>query len=126
MATDLIRALLADDHTVVRTGLKAVLASAKDINVVGEASNGREAVDATGRLKPDVVVMDLTMPEMDGAAATRAILSGGGETRVLVVTMHAEEDYLGPVMEAGASGYLVKSDADRELVSAIRAVAHGD
>jgi DNA-binding NarL/FixJ family response regulator len=126
MATDLIRVLLADDHSVVRAGLKAVLAGARDIDVVGEASNGKEAVAATDKLKPDVVVMDLSMPEMDGAAATRAILSGGGEARVLVLTMHAEEDYLGPVMEAGASGFLVKSDADRELVGAIRAVAHGD
>jgi len=126
MATDLIRVLLADDHSVVRAGLRAVLAGAKDIDVVGEAGTGREAVDATDRLKPDVVVMDLSMPEMDGAAATRAILSSGGEARVLVLTMHAEEDYVEPVMNAGASAYLMKSEADRELVSAIRAVAHGD
>jgi two-component system, NarL family, response regulator NreC len=126
MATDLIRVLLADDHSVVRAGLKAVLNGAKDIDVVGEASTGREAVAATDRLKPDVVVMDLSMPEMDGAAATRAILSGGGETRVLALTMHAEEEYVDEVMQAGASAYLVKSEADRNLVSAIRAVAHGD
>ena len=126
MTGDLIRVLLADDHTVVRAGLRAVLSGARDIDVVGEASNGRDAVDATNRLKPDVVVMDLSMPEMDGTAATRAILSGEGKTRVLALTMHAEEEYVAAAMEAGASGYLLKMEADRELVAAIRSVAHGD
>jgi two-component system, NarL family, response regulator NreC len=126
MTGDMIGVLLADDHSVVRAGLKAVLGSARDINVLGEASNGREAVDMSRSLKPDVIVMDLTMPEMDGTAATREIVENNADSRVLVLTMHAEDDYLVPVMEAGASGYLVKSDADRELVNAIRAVAHGD
>jgi len=126
MPGDVIRVVLADDHAVVRSGLKAVLSSAKDISVVGEASNGREAVTLVARLNPDVVVMDLTMPEVDGAAATREIVASGGETRVLVLTMHAEEEYLVPLLEAGAAGYLVKSVADRELVSAVRAIAHGD
>lgn len=126
MSSDVIGVLLADDHSVVRAGLRAVLGAARDINVVGEASTGKEAVASAQRLKPDVVVMDLTMPEMDGTAATREIVASNCDSRVLVLTMHAEEDYLVPVMEAGASGYLVKSDADRELVNAIRAVAHGD
>jgi len=126
MSADVIRVLLVDDHTVVRTGLRAVLATARDISVVGEASNGREAVAFAERLKPDVVVMDLTMPEMDGTTATKAIVASGLGAKVLVLTMHAEEDYLIPVMEAGASGYLVKTDADRELANAIRSVAHGD
>jgi len=126
MSADVIRVLLADDHTVVRAGLKAVLNAARDITVVGEARNGREAVALVAGLKPDIVVMDLSMPELDGTAATKEIVASGAGTRVLALTMHAEDDYLVPVMEAGASGYLVKSDADRELVNAIRAVAHGD
>ncbi len=126
MPGDLIRVVLADDHAVVRAGLKAVLGTARDISVVGEACNGREAVAMAERLTPDVVVMDLTMPELDGAGATAEILAKGGSTRVLVLTMHSEDEYLLPLLEAGAAGYLVKSAADRELVSAVRAVAHGD
>ncbi|HEX2781909.1 MAG TPA: response regulator transcription factor [Gemmatimonadaceae bacterium] len=126
MSVDQIKVVLADDHAVVRAGLKAVLAAARDITVVGEAGNGREAVAMAERLAPDVVVMDVSMPEMDGTAATKAITAKGLPTKVLVLTMHAEDEYLVPLLEAGASGYLVKSVADRELVSAVRAVAHGD
>ncbi len=126
MTVDLIRVILADDHVVVRAGLRAVLGAAKDIEVIGEAKNGREAVAMVERFKPDVVVMDLDMPDTDGVAATKEIVSKGLVARVLVLTMHAEEDYLVPLMEAGAAGYLVKSAADRELVDAVRAVAHGD
>jgi DNA-binding NarL/FixJ family response regulator len=126
MPGDVIRVVLADDHAVVRAGLRAVLSPAKDIAVVGEASNGREAVAMVERLNPDVVIMDLTMPDMDGTAATKAILAKETSTRVLVLTMHAEEEYLLPLLEAGASGYLVKSAADTELVTAVRAIAHGD
>jgi DNA-binding NarL/FixJ family response regulator len=106
--------------------LRAVLSPAKDISVIGEATNGKEAVALAERFNPDVVIMDLTMPDMDGAAATKAILARETTTRVLVLTMHAEEEYLLPLLEAGASGYLVKSAADLELVTAVRAVAHGD
>ena len=126
MSSDLIRVVLADDHAVVRAGLRAVLHSARDIQIVGEASNGREALELAETVNPDVVVMDLSMPDLDGTAATRAIVAAGLPVRVLVLTMHAEEDYLVPVMEAGAAGYLLKSDADRELVNAVRAVAYGD
>jgi DNA-binding NarL/FixJ family response regulator len=126
MTGDMIRVVLADDHAVVRAGLKAVLSAARDIEVVAEAKNGREAVNLVERFKPDVVVMDLSMPELDGTAATKEIVEKGLAARVLVLTMHAEEDYLVPLMEAGAAGYLVKSAADRELVDAVRAVAHGD
>lgn len=126
MTGDMIRVVLADDHAVVRAGLKAVLSAARDIEVVAEAKNGREAVNLVERFKPDVVVMDLSMPELDGTAATKEIVEKGLAVRVLVLTMHAEEDYLVPLMEAGAAGYLVKSAADRELVDAVRAVAHGD
>jgi DNA-binding NarL/FixJ family response regulator len=126
MIDDVIRVVLADDHSVVRAGLKAVLGAAKDIEVIGEAKNGIEAVALAERFKPDVIVMDLSMPEMDGTAATKEIIAKGLPVRVLILTMHAEEDYLVPLMEAGAAGYLVKSAADRELVDAVRAVAHGD
>jgi len=122
----MIRVVLADDHNVVRAGLKAVLSAARDIQVVGEAPNGREAVAMAERLKPDVVVMDLTMPDLDGIGATKEIVQKGLQARVLVLTMHLEDDYLVPLMEAGAAGYLVKSVADRELVDAVRAVARGD
>jgi two-component system, NarL family, response regulator NreC len=126
MTGDMIRVVLADDHAVVRAGLKAVLSAAKDIEVVAEAKNGLEAVSYAERFKPDVVVMDLSMPELDGTAATKQIVDKGLTSKVLVLTMHAEEDYLVPLMEAGAAGYLVKSAADRELVDAVRAIAHGD
>ena len=126
MNGDLIRVVLADDHAIVRAGLKAVLGAAKDIDVVGEASNGKEAIAQVERLHPDVVVMDLTMAEMDGLAATKVLAAKGSGTRVLVLTMHAEEDYLVPLLEAGAAGYLVKSAADRELVDAVRTVARGE
>jgi DNA-binding NarL/FixJ family response regulator len=126
MTNDFIRVILADDHVVVRAGLRAVLGAAKDIEIIGEARNGREAVTMAERFQPDVVVMDLDMPDTDGVTATKEIVAKGLAARVLVLTMHAEEDYLVPLLEAGAAGYLVKSAADRELVDAVRAVAHGD
>jgi DNA-binding NarL/FixJ family response regulator len=126
MTVDTIRVVLADDHTVVRTGLKAVLRTAPDIEVVGEASNGREAIALVERLRPDVLITDLAMPDVDGAAATRELIAKELPCRVLVLTMHVEEEYLVPLLEAGASGYLVKSAADRELIAAVRSVAHGD
>jgi DNA-binding NarL/FixJ family response regulator len=126
MTTDVIRVLLADDHRVVRAGLRAVLGIARDISVVGEASNGKEAVAMAAELRPDVVVMDLAMPELDGISATKEIIAAKPAAKVLVLSMHAEQEHLVPVMEAGASGYVLKTEADRELVNAIRAVAHGD
>jgi DNA-binding NarL/FixJ family response regulator len=126
MISESIRVVLVDDHSVVRAGLKAVLGATPDITVVGEASDGREGVELVERLKPDVVVMDLSMPGVDGVAATKEIVASGLGTRVIILSMHAEEDYLVPAMEAGASGYLVKTNADRELVNAIRGVAHGE
>jgi len=115
-----------DDHAIVRTGLKAVLADAPEIDVVGEASGGNEAVDLLTRIAADVVVMDLSMSDGDGLTATREITGAGDGTRVLVLTMHAEEAYLEAVLEAGASGYLGKADADRDLVEAVHAVARGE
>jgi len=121
-----IRVVLVDDHAIVRTGLKAVLADAPEIDVVGEASGGNAAVDLLTRIAADVVVMDLSMSDGDGLTATREITSTGDGTRVLVLTMHAEEAYLEAVLEAGASGYLGKANADQDLVEAVHAVARGE
>ena len=107
MSAELIRVLLADDHAVVRAGLKAVLGTVRDIEVVGEARNGKEAVDLASRLNPDVIVMDLSMDEMDGAEATRVIIQRDPNARVLILTMHSEEEALVRLLEAGAAGYLV-------------------
>ena len=126
MKDGVITVILVDDHAVVRAGLKAVLGSAKDIQVIGEGSNGKDALSLASRLDPDVIVMDLSMAEMDGAEATRELIANKTRGRVLILTMHAEDSYLIPLLEAGASGYLVKSAADRELVDAVRAVAKGD
>jgi len=123
---DLIRVVVADDHAVVRSGLKAVLGSARDIEVVAEAGSGREAIAAVDRFHPDVVLMDLTMADTDGLTATKTITDQGSTTRVLVLTMHTEEEYLVQVLQAGAAGYVVKSAADRELLDAVRTVARGD
>lgn len=126
MTGDTIRVILADDHVVVRTGLRAILGTAKDITVVTEASDGRQAIDLVERYKPDVVVMDLSMPVLDGVGATREIVARGLPSRVLILTMHSEEEFLLSALDAGASGYLVKSAAERELVDAVRALAHDE
>lgn len=124
--TEIINVLLADDHAIVRAGLKAVMGIAPDIRVIGEASNGPDAVAMSERLKPHVVIMDLTMPGGDGVSATKSLTALSNPPKVLVLTMHTEEEYLMPALKAGASGYLVKSAADRELVDAIRAVMRGE
>ena len=123
---EVIDVMLVDDHAIVRTGLKAVLSNTRDVRVIGEASNATEAVFMAQRLKPHVVIMDLTMPGGDGVSATKALVALEGSPKVLVLTMHTEEEYLLPALKAGASGYLVKSSADRELVDAIRAVVRGE
>lgn len=124
--TDIIRILLADDHTVLRAGLRALLDAESDLSVVGEAATGEEAVDRTAALKPDVVVMDLSMPGAGGLEATRRIAEMEQATRVLVLTVHAEEEYLLPVLEAGGSGFVMKTSADEDLVRAIRTVARDE
>ncbi|HEX6964546.1 MAG TPA: response regulator transcription factor [Gemmatimonadaceae bacterium] len=126
MSTRSIRVILADDHAVVRAGLRAVLGTAWDIAIVGEAANGYDAVALAEQLKPDIVIMDLSMDDGDGTEATKTIVARGLPCRVLVLTMHPEEDYLAPLMDAGAAGYLMKSAADRELVDAVRTVARGE
>jgi two-component system, NarL family, response regulator NreC len=123
---DIIRVILADDHLVVRVGMKALLGATKDIQVVGEAANGKDAIALVERLKPDVAVLDLDMPQLDGAGATKALVANNSPTRVLILTMHDEDEYLVTLLEAGAAGYLVKNAADRELADAVRAVASGD
>ena len=127
MSSDgVITVVLVDDHAVVRAGLKAVLSTAKDIKVIGEGANGKDAISLADRLDPDVIVMDLSMGEMDGAEATKELKTKDTRSKILILTMHAEDTYLVPLLEAGVSGYLVKSAADLELIDAVRAVAHGD
>ena len=108
------RVLLVDDHAMFRSGLKALLETEKGFEVVGEAATGDEGVDQVRALKPDIVLMDLSMPGSNGLDATRRIAALGLKTRVLVLTVHAEEEYLVPVVEAGASGYLSKTSADQD------------
>jgi len=122
---DPIRVLLVDDHAMFRAGIKALLEAEGRVQVVGEASSGDEAVDRVRELKPDVVVMDLSMPGSNGLEATRRIAALDLHAAVLVLTVHAEEEYLVPVVEAGASGYLTKTSADVDLLEAIKVVARG-
>ena len=121
-----IRVLLADDHTIVRQGLRALLDSNEDIEVVGEAENGREAFEKTKQIAPDIVVLDITMPNLNGIEATRQIKKLKPEIKVIVLTVHDNEEYVHQVLQAGASGYLLKESAVSDLVSAINAVKKGD
>lgn len=119
------RVLLADDHMVVRIGLTALIDSEPDMQVVGEAENGRQAIEKARDLLPDVIVMDISMPEMDGLEATRRIRNELPACHVLILTVHAQEKYLFPVLKAGGAGYVLKSTVDTELLDAIRTVAAG-
>ena len=121
-----IRVLLAEDHTIVRKGLRSLLDDEADIQVIGEAEDGRQAVEEVERLLPDVVLMDITMPGLNGLEAARRIKKRFPEVKVLVLTMHANEEYIFQVLRAGASGYLVKQAAPAELVWAIQAIHRGD
>lgn len=123
---DLIRILLVDDHAVLRAGLKALLDAEDDLRVVGEAGTGEEAIEKVKLMKPDVVVMDLSMPGIGGLEATKKIAELGLGTKVLVLTVHAEEEYLLPVLEAGGSGYVTKTSADIDLIQAIRTVSRDE
>ncbi len=121
-----IRVLIADDHTVVREGLRALLTAQPDIEVVGEARDGEEAVSETEKLQPDIVLMDITMPGMNGLEATSHIKQQSPEVKILVLTMHESDDYFFRILEAGASGYFIKGGSSSELISAVRAVWRGD
>jgi DNA-binding NarL/FixJ family response regulator len=126
VSPETIRVLLVDDHAIVRDGLRALLKLAPDIQVVGEASNGIEAVEVARRTAPDVVVMDLDMPGGNGEAATIELSHFDPAPKVLILTMHAEEERLVPLLKDGARGYLAKDCADRDLIDAIRVVASGE
>jgi len=120
-----ISVLLVDDHSLVRRGFRRMLEDESDIVVVGEASDGREAVEAAARLVPSVAVMDFALPSMNGAVATRLILKANPAIVVLILSMHAEASYVRTCLEAGARGYLLKNALDLELVDAVRQVAAG-
>ena len=114
--------LIVDDHAVVRRGIRSLLESEKGFAIAGEATNGREAVDMARRLQPDVIVMDLTLPELNGLDATRQILKELRRVQILVLTMHHSEELARDVLQAGARGYVLKSDADQNLIAAIKSL----
>lgn len=119
-----IRAVIADDHEIVRTGLRNLLQS-EDCDVIAEYSTGREAVEGTRQLKPDVVVLDISMPDLNGVEATQQISRQIPETKIVVLTMHDSEELARKVLEAGARGYVLKSDAVRDLANAVKSVVNG-
>lgn len=121
-----LRVLLVDDHTIVRRGIRALLATEPGMEVAGEAENGAEAVTAVERLAPDVVLMDLVMPEMDGIEAIRRIRAARPATRILVLTSFVADDKVFPAIQAGALGYLLKDSSPEDLIRAIRQVARGE
>ncbi len=123
---DSIRILIVDDHTVVRDGLSSVLGREADMTVVGEASNGLEAIEETSRLKPDVILMDLRMPELDGVEAMKRIAENDPAANVLVLTTFDTDEYIFQAIEAGAKGFLLKDASHDELYKAVRAVSKGE
>lgn len=126
MSDQLITILLADDHNIVRQGLKLILGAQPDLKVVGEAGNGKEAVELAQQLKPDIILMDVAMPEVNGIEATKRIVAANSRARVLVLSMHKEAVYVREILKAGARGYILKDAIDTELLSAVRSVAQGD
>ncbi len=123
--TDSLRILIADDHPLVRTGLSTILSGVPGFEVVGLATTGQEAIDQASSLRPDVVVMDLQMPDVSGVTATREILAANPEIRILVVTLFADEDSVLLALRAGARGYVLKDADETELIDAVRAVSRG-
>lgn len=119
-----LRIVIVDDHAVVRRGVRALLESQPGWEVAGEAVTGREAVDLAKRLSPDIVVMDLSLPELNGLDAARQILKDSPRTEVLVLTMHHSEELVRNVLQAGARGYVLKSDADESLIAAVESLRH--
>jgi two-component system, NarL family, response regulator LiaR len=121
-----IQIIIADDHSIVRKGIRALLATEPDIQVIGEAADGKEAVTMTQQLHPDVILMDLVMPKMDGIAATAQISASQPKSRILVLTSFAADDKVFPAIKAGALGYLLKDSSPEDLVRSIRQVAQGE
>lgn len=121
-----IKVLIADDHTIVRSGVRLLLDAEPDIEVVGEALDGAEAVELVESLQPDVVLMDITMPGMDGMEATRHIKAEWPEVNILVLTMHRRDEYFFEMLKAGASGYVLKGAETNELIHAVRTVSRGE
>ena len=121
-----VRIILAEDHRITREGLVNLLQERPDMEVVGEAENGREAVRLAKELSPDLVIMDVTMPDLNGIDATRIITSGSNNTKVIALSMYSDKQFVQGMIQAGASGYLLKDCAFEELVSAIKAVIQGD
>ncbi|HUX86726.1 MAG TPA: response regulator transcription factor [Chloroflexota bacterium] len=121
-----IRVLLADDHAVLRAGLRALLAGEPDMEVVGEATDGTDAIAQAQLLEPDVLVLDIAMPRLNGLEVIRRLHEEGSSVKVLVLTMHSEDQYLLQVLRAGGSGYVLKASADTELMEAIRTVHRGE
>ena len=121
-----VRIILAEDHRITREGLVNLLQERPDMEVVGEAENGREAVKLASELSPDLVIMDVTMPDLNGIDATRIITSGSNNTKVIALSMYSDKQFVQGMIQAGASGYLLKDCAFEELVSAIQAVIQGD
>jgi len=122
----MIRILLVDDHTILREGLRALLSYYPDVEVVGEAEDGAQAIECVERLSPDIVLMDIAMPGMNGLEATRRIHQGYPDTRVLILTQYEDQPYVLPLLRAGASGYVLKRALGADLINAVRAVARGE
>jgi len=121
-----IRILLADDHTILRQGIRMLLETQSDMEVVGEAVNGREAVEQARLLQPQIILMDISMPELNGLEATRQIKRELPAIQVVILTMHDNEEYLVQILQAGATGYVLKQAADRELIEGVRIASRGD
>lgn len=124
--SDNIRILIADDHTIVRSGLRLLLEAEPDIDVIGEASDGAEALNLVEEHRPDLVLMDISMPGMDGLEATRQIKANWPEIKVLVLTMHRSDEYFFEMLKAGASGYILKGAETSDLIQAVRVVGRGE